>query len=70
MLRTIKALLQLRVASAANRFVFYARKLPVVGGRIPEAVYARTDAKKGLAAAAIAFGALWGFANKFLYAGL
>lgn len=70
MLHTIKTLLQIRVSSGANRILFYAQKLPLVGRRIPESAYRQEDVKSAFAIIAMILGVLWGFANKLAYAGL
>ncbi len=50
-----------------NVLLYYVRKLPFVGKKIPYHLYGETDAKKVLGALAIIFSVLGSFAGTFLY---
>jgi hypothetical protein len=70
MLRTADILLSIRLSSAANRIIYYARRLPLVGRAVPEWLYGDRDLKKAftvLAWIAIIAGHLLG---KAIYLGL
>jgi len=70
MLRTLNTLLAIRTSSAANRFIYYAQKLPLIGRRIPETVYAKLHVKKTVIFIALILNVLWGLFSKLAYTGL
>lgn len=69
-LSTLGTLLAIRISSAANRLVFYAQKLPLIGRSIPDAVYANLNVKKAVTVVALLLSVVWGLASKLLYVGL
>ncbi|QGQ99338.1 hypothetical protein EHS13_32990 [Paenibacillus psychroresistens] len=70
MLRTLNTLLAIRTSSAANRFIYYAQKLPLIGRRIPDTVYAKLHVKKTVTIIALILNVLWGLFSKVAYTGL
>ncbi|WP_026326720.1 hypothetical protein [Paenibacillus ginsengihumi] len=70
MLKTLKTLLAIRTAAAVNLFVYYIRKLPLMGRLITDRFYARLKLKKTLSAIMLVIILLWGFVSKLLYVGL
>lgn len=70
MLRTFNTMLAIRTSSAANRFIYYAQKLPLIGRRIPDTVYANQHIKKTVTVISLILNVLWGLLSKLLYTGL
>jgi len=70
MFGTYRTLLFIRVASAANRTIYYARMLPFIGKRIKDDLYARLPAKRAASVIALTAMVLWGFLSRALYVGL
>ncbi|NQX61134.1 hypothetical protein [Paenibacillus qinlingensis] len=70
MLRTINTLLAIRTSSAANRFIYYAQMLPLIGRQIPDTVYANLPIKKTVTVIALILNVLWGLFSKLAYTGL
>lgn len=69
MLNTSNTLLSIRLSSAANRFVYYVRKLPLLGKVFPESLYGAVKAKRVVTVLAWVLIVCWGLLNKLLYAG-
>lgn len=57
-------------AERANGFIYYLKKLPLVGKKISEGLYKGTEVKLILGIVATAFGFIFGFLRKTLYLGL
>ncbi|XID91961.1 hypothetical protein ACF3MZ_26335 [Paenibacillaceae bacterium WGS1546] len=70
MMGIIRTLLAIRTSSAANLFIFYFRKLPLIGKLLPESAYANLPIKRAAAALVFIASIVWGFASRFLYLGL
>ncbi|NQX48245.1 hypothetical protein HQN87_23230 [Paenibacillus tritici] len=70
MIRTLKAILEVRGMSGANRLMFYVRKLPVLGKRVPASVYAETALKQTLSVVVHILKVLMAFLTKFAYLGI
>lgn len=70
MIRTLKAILEVRGMSGANRLMFYARKLPVLGKLIPASVYSETTLKRTLSVIVHILKVLMAFVTKFAYLGI
>ncbi|WP_127585388.1 hypothetical protein [Paenibacillus koleovorans] len=70
MLRTFSTLLAIRTSSTANRLIFYAQKLPLIGGRIPGTLYSNLAGKKVISILATILTLLWGLLSKLAYTGL
>lgn len=70
MLKTLNTLLAIRTSVAVNLFVYYIRKLPLLGRLITDRFYANLKLKKTLTAITIVFILLWGVVSKLLYVGL
>lgn len=62
-------LLAIRMTSAINRLIYYTRKLPLVGSKIPDSVYYMPVWKRVFAILALIASVIWGVGNKFLYVG-
>ncbi|QJC50298.1 hypothetical protein HGI30_00885 [Paenibacillus albicereus] len=65
--RLIRAI---QVVSFANRLLYYVRRLPWIGPRVPESLYARSGWKRAASWAAIVLELIWAVANKLIYVGL
>ncbi|MBN2981355.1 hypothetical protein [Cohnella algarum] len=70
MLRTLNTLLAIRTSSAANRFFYYVKRLPLVGGRVSDGVYSRLKLKKAASVVMLVLSLLWPFLTKIAYMGL
>jgi|GEM_PF-4242663 len=70
MQKTLSTLIAIRTSSMANLVVYYLQKLPLVGKRIPDRLYAKLGAKKILSAAAFLLSLLGNFAGKLAFVGL
>lgn len=70
MIRTLKAILEVRGMSGANRLMFYIRKLPVLGKLIPATVYSETTLKRTLSVIVHILKVLMAFVTKFAYLGI
>ncbi|ETT77589.1 hypothetical protein C173_03699 [Paenibacillus sp. FSL R7-277] len=70
MIRTLKAILEVRGMSGANRLMFYIRKLPVLGKLIPASVYSETTLKRTLSVIVHILKVLMAFVTKFAYLGI
>lgn len=70
MMGIIRTLLAIRTSSVANLFIFYFRKLPLIGKLLPESAYANLPIKRAAAAIVFIASIVWGFASRFLYLGL
>lgn len=70
MIRTLKAILEVRGMSGANRLMFYIRKLPVLGKQIPASVYSETTLKRSLSVIVHILKLLMAFVTKFTYLGI
>ncbi|AIQ57257.1 hypothetical protein [Paenibacillus borealis] len=70
MFSTLKAIMEIRGMSGANRLMFYYRKIPVIGKLVPASVYAETALKQTLSVIVYILKAIWAFLSKFAYLGL
>ncbi|MGK9254265.1 hypothetical protein [Paenibacillus humicus] len=70
MQKTLSTLIAIRTSSMANLVIYYLQKLPLVGKRIPDRLYAKLGAKKILSAAAFLLSLLGNFAGKLAFVGL
>lgn len=70
MFRTFRTLLAIRIASAANRIIYYAQKLPLIGKRVGDDWYASLPLKKAASVVALIVTIVWGFLSRLLYVGL
>jgi hypothetical protein len=70
MLRTLNTLIAIRTSTAANLFIYYIQKLPVIGKHVPENIYANADLKKVISIIVFLINLLWGFVNRLAYVGL
>jgi len=70
MVRMYRLLLSISVSSFLNLFVYYIRRLPLIGRRIPERFYAAQDFKRGASVAVMAFAIIWAVIKQFIYIGL
>ncbi|MFC4103406.1 hypothetical protein, partial [Paenibacillus xanthanilyticus] len=70
MFQTINTIRAIRTSSGANRLIYYAQKLPVVGSRIRDTAYASLRVKRAAAIAMFILRILWGFSTRFAYMGL
>ncbi len=67
MLNVLSTLLAIRTSSAINLFFFYVQKLPLIGKRINNSIYARTELKRSVTALVVAVLLLWSLLSKLLY---
>ena len=70
MLTTLKTLLNIRTSTLSNVSLYYIQRLPLVGKRIPDRVYANLDMKKAVSIVVFILSILWGFMLRFAYVGL
>jgi len=70
MLGTFRTLLAIRIASAANRIIYYAQRLPLIGKRIGDDWYASLPLKRAAAVVALIVTIVWGFLTRAWYVGL
>lgn len=70
MIRTLKAILEVRGMSGANRLMFFIRKLPLIGRLLPASVYSRTSMKQKLSVVVHILKVLLAFITKFAYLGI
>ena len=63
-------LLAIRITSGINRLIYYTQKLPLVGRKIPDAVYSVPTWKRVFAILALIANVILGVGNRFLYVGL
>ncbi|AIQ28452.1 hypothetical protein P40081_09875 [Paenibacillus sp. FSL P4-0081] len=70
MISTLKAIMEIRGMSGANRLIFYFRKIPVIGKLLPASAYAETALKRTLSVIVYILKAIWAFLSKFAYLGL
>ncbi|MFC4600864.1 hypothetical protein [Cohnella hongkongensis] len=70
MLRMQRLLLAIAVSSFVNRLVYYIRRLPLIGPKVPESLYAGLSWKRGAAVAGLLLGIVWSAAVQLAYVGL
>lgn len=70
MISTLRAIMEIRGMSGANRLMFYFRKIPVIGKLLPASAYAETSLKRTLSVIVYILKAIWAFLSKFAYLGL
>jgi hypothetical protein len=69
-MRTLSILLSIRTYSVANRFIYYAQRLPLIGKHIKDTAYAKSGGKKVVNLITLILTVLWGFISKLAYTGL
>ncbi|MFS0725974.1 hypothetical protein [Paenibacillus sp. 1P07SE] len=69
-LNTIARLWQLQTVTLANRLIYYAQRLPLLGRRVSERAYAAVRAKRLAGSVAVGLRILGGLLESFLYIGL
>lgn len=69
-LRTIALMWQLQTVTLANRLIYYAQRLPLLGGRVSDRAYAAVRAKRIVGVAAVILLILGGLLESFLYIGI
>ncbi|UVI33265.1 hypothetical protein [Paenibacillus spongiae] len=71
MLRTLSTLHAIRISSAANVFLYYVQKLPLIGKLITDShYYAGTNIKKAASVIVLILRLIWGFVSRLAYMGL
>ncbi|MBB6633103.1 hypothetical protein [Cohnella thailandensis] len=70
MLKTLNTLLAIRTSSAANWFIYFFRKLPLLGRIMPASAYSNLKLKRFVAVLVRIFSYVWAFVSKFAYTGL
>ncbi len=65
-----RTLLAIRTTSTVNRLLYYTSKLPLIGRRIPDTIYAIPVWKQAFTILAWIANVLWGVGNRFAYLGL
>ena len=70
MFRMLQALLAIQTSTIANGLIFYIRKIPYIGRRIPESLYAHQAWKRVLAVISRILILLSGFASRLAYVGI
>jgi hypothetical protein len=69
-MRTLSILLTIRTFSTANRFIYFAQKLPLIGKQIKDTAYAKLGGKRVVTLMALILNVLWGLVSKLAYTGL
>ncbi|AIQ46036.1 hypothetical protein R70723_09175 [Paenibacillus sp. FSL R7-0273] len=70
MLSTLKAIMEIRGVSGANRLIYYFRSIPVLGKTMKDSVYSNWALKKTFTVIALILRILFAFATRFAYLGL
>lgn len=70
MIRTLRTIQEIKIASGANRLIYYFKKMPVLGKRIKGDVYSNAALKQVLTVIVVILRILWGFLSTFAYLGL
>ena len=70
MIDTFRQSFHIDAAMRCNRLIYWLGRLPLVGRRVPERLYADVSLKQGLVLAVEILGVLWTFLGKFIYLGL
>lgn len=69
MLRTANILLSIRISQAANRLIYYAQRIPLIGRAIPDKLYAGLDGKHVLTVLAWVVMIAQGLLSRLFYLG-
>ncbi|GBF77005.1 hypothetical protein PA598K_05529 [Paenibacillus sp. 598K] len=69
-LRTITLMWQLQTTTLANRLIYYAQRLPLIGGKVSDRAYAAVHTKRIVGVAAVILLILGGLLASFLYIGI
>ncbi|OAB40255.1 hypothetical protein [Paenibacillus antarcticus] len=70
MLRTLNTLVAIRTSTAANLFIYYIQKLPVIGKHVTDTIYANVNLKRAVSIIVFLISLLWGFVIRLAYVGL
>ncbi|OAB41688.1 hypothetical protein [Paenibacillus glacialis] len=70
MLRTLNTLLAIRTSIAANLFIYYIQKLPLIGKHVTDSIYSNLNLKKAVSVIVFLISLLWGFVIRLAYVGL
>ncbi|TYP68652.1 hypothetical protein [Paenibacillus methanolicus] len=70
MFQIINTIRAIRTSSGANRLIYYAQKLPLVGSRIRDTAYSSLRVKRSAAVVLLILSILWGFSTRLAYVGL
>ncbi|MBD7967495.1 hypothetical protein [Paenibacillus gallinarum] len=70
MLRTLNTLVAIRTSTAANLFIYYIQKIPVIGKLVTDSIYANVNLKKVISIIVFLISLLWGFAIRLAYVGM
>lgn len=70
MIRTFVNSFKVSFAESANQFIYFLKRIPIIGKKVPDKVYRQTDAKLIIGIIREIIGVLTGFIKKSLYLGL
>lgn len=70
MISTLRTIQAIRGSSAANRLIYYFKKLPVLGKLLKGDIYSNIALKQFFAWIALILKVFWGFLSKFAYLGI
>ncbi|WP_010277672.1 hypothetical protein [Paenibacillus senegalensis] len=70
MLNKYRLLLAITVSSFLNLFVYFLRRLPLIGRRIPESLYSRIGLKRKASLLVMILGLVWNIGKQLAYVGL
>lgn len=70
LIKTLNFLVNIQISSLANRILYYLQRMPVLGVKIKDTVYAKIGLKRIAALIASLLFIVWGFLRHMLYIGL
>ncbi|MRN55935.1 hypothetical protein [Paenibacillus monticola] len=70
MIRTLSSILDIRSASGTNRFIYYFKRIPMLGKLLKDDIYANAVLKRTFSVIVFILKVLWGFMSKFAYIGI
>lgn len=70
MIKTLRTIQAIRIASGANRLIYYFNRIPIVGKLLKDDIYSNAALKQAFAVVVVILRILWGFLSTFAYLGL
>lgn len=70
MIRTLKDIFALGIAENVNAFLYYFKRIPLLGRLLSDKIYGDESLKKAITILVMLFRAAWGFLGKMIYIGL
>lgn len=69
-MQTLKTLMLIRISTAANILIYYAQKLPLIGGSITDSVYQELAVKRVFSIIGFLLSIIWGIGSRLAFVGL